>query len=294
MSLDGIPAWSAAASESLGLLYRQLQPIEVYVEDSNSEAFYLELLNRMLAEGQKIKKVIPLHGRAHVLKSSADYQGDVPALFLIDGDLDILFGQREQGYTNLFQLKAYCIENYLFCSNAARELIVEGSGIIRRDEALSLQEWESHFEPMHPELKELFIVFAAARKAKSSLKTVANGVASIITNSRREGPRFDIDKLVALKSKISDECIQEVGREEWDAIIDGVRQFAKDLHSVDVVSGKDFLVPLLAFFVRSKVEGSMTTESFMFKLAKYCSLHRLEGLKSALRSVLAGATFTSH
>lgn len=294
MSQDGVPTWSASASESLGLLYRELQPVEVYVEDSNSEAFYLELLNRMLAEGQKIKKIIPLHGRAHVLKNSADYQGDSPALFLIDGDLDVLFGQREQGYTNLFQLKAYCIENYLFCCEAARELIVEGSGVVRREDALPLQEWEAYFEPMHPELKELFIIFAAARKAKSELKTVANGVASIITNSKGVGPRFDINKLIALKDKISDECIERVGQEEWASIVDVIRQFARDLNPVDVVSGKDFLIPLLTFFVRSKVEGSMTTESFMFKLAKYCSLQRLEDLNTALRSVMAGRTFTSH
>ncbi|MFK3907884.1 DUF4435 domain-containing protein [Pseudomonas monteilii] len=293
MLSNGIPAWSPSASESIGLLYRDLQPLEVYVEDSNSEPFYLELLNRMLSGGQSIKKVVPLHGRSHVLKSCSDYQGDFPAIFLIDGDLNMFFGEREKGYKNLFQLKAYCIENYLFCSDAARELIVEGSGLLRRQDALSAKEWNDHFKPVHSELKELFITFAAARKAKPDLKTVAHGAASVVTNSRRKGPQFDFEKVSNLRHSIVEECSKEVGRKEWEEIVKEVRLTVADLNSIDLVSGKDFLLPLMAFFIRSKVEGSMTNHSLMFKLAKYCSLQRLEDLKVALLSVLAGNVFIS-
>lgn len=296
MSLDEVPSWSASASESIGLLYRELQPIEIYVEDSNSEAFYFELLNRMMASGQQIKKIIPLHGREHVLKNCSEYDGDSPALFLIDGDLNLLLGEREQGYINLFQLNAYCIENYLFCCGAARELIVEGSGVIRREDALPDHEWESFFDPIHPELKELFVTFAAARKAKPELKTVANGLSAIITqHTRGAGPVVDLKKIQSLRTDIARECIDEVGQSQWDALILEITELSRDLSPLDVVSGKDFLLPLLTFFIRSKVTGSsMTVPSLMFKLAKYCSLDRLDRLRGSLHEVLSGKTFVSH
>jgi len=295
MSLDEIPSWSAPASESIGLLYRELQPIEIYVEDSNSEAFYLELFNRMMVDGQQIKKIVPLHGRDHVLKNCSEYDGESPALFLIDGDLNLLLGEREQGYLNLFQLNAYCIENYLFCCKAARELIVEGSGTVKREDALPDHEWNNYFDPIHPELKQLFIVFAAARKAKPSLKTVSNGLSSIVTqHTRAAGPVIDMGKIIKLKSDISDECIKEVGEQDWNLLIQEITELSKDLRSMDVVSGKDYLLPLLTFFIRSKVTGSTSIPSLMFRLAKYCSLERLENLKNALHEVINGKTFVSH
>ncbi|SDU17735.1 DUF4435 domain-containing protein [Pseudomonas moraviensis] len=294
MQLDEIPSWSATASESIGLLYRELQPIEVYVEDSNSEAFYLELLNRMMVDEQKIKKIIPLHGRDHVLKNCSEYDGGSPALFLIDGDLDLLLAEREQGYTNLFQLSAYCIENYLFCANAARELIVQGSGVIKREDALPEHEWTSFFDPVYLELKNLFVVFAAARKAKPDLKTVAHGLGAIVSqHSKTTGPVVDLDKIQILIENISSQCINEVGQQRWDQLIQEVNEFSETLDFTDVVSGKDFLIPLMTFLIRSKVTGSMTTASLMFKLAKYCSLDRLEDLKKALHLILSGSTFVS-
>jgi hypothetical protein len=97
MSGMSILSWSSAASKSLGLLYRELQPIEVYVEDSNSEAFYFELLNRMIDGEKKIRKIIPLNGRKNVLDHCDDFDHRTPALFIIDGDLDLFLGLWEVG-----------------------------------------------------------------------------------------------------------------------------------------------------------------------------------------------------
>ncbi|WP_288440955.1 DUF4435 domain-containing protein [uncultured Pseudomonas sp.] len=295
MQQDGIPEWSQPASESLGLLYQPFQPIEVYVEDSNSEAFYLELLNRMLTNGQSIHKVIPLHGKDHVLKTCADFDDDAPALFLIDGDLDLFLGQREKGYKNLFQLRAYCIENYLFCINAARELIVEGLGTVKRDQAMPTTEWNSFFDPIHPELKNLFIHFAAARKVHPELKTVKRGLQAVVTQRRKKkSPEIDLVKISDLKNEIAEECIEVAGLAAWQSALEEITASSTGLEAVDAISGKHFLLPLLEFFIRDRVNGSMTTESLMFKLAKYCSISRLDELRHALNEVLAGREFISH
>ena len=294
MSTPSIPSWSTPASKSIGLLYRRLQPIEVYVEDSNSEAFYFELLNRMIEGNNKIKKIIPLHGRRHVISHCENHNHRTPALFLIDGDLDLFFNNREQGKINLFQHRAYCVENYLICQNAVRELIVEASGTILRENALPDAEWALVQAPFE-QLKQLFITFAAARVADPELKTVSHGFPAIITQVvRKQPPIIDPAKISTLDSKISEACIKKVGRVQWASIRARVEHGATGIAPIDGVSGKDFLLPIIDHFIRSKGCNTLTTPSLMFKLAKYCSLNRLEELKMRLHDVLNGRNFVSH
>ncbi len=294
MSSVSILSWSSAASKSIGLLYRQLQPIEVYVEDSNSEAFYYELLNRMIHDQKKIRKIIPLNGRQNVLDHCDDFDHSTPALFIIDGDLDLFLGIREQGKTNLFQHKAYCIENYLICKDAVIELIVEASGTILREHALTDTEWDSALAPIQ-NLKNLFITFAAARVANSELKTVSHGHSSVITQQvRKKPPVVDPNKITALEASIRQACIDKTSESEWREIRAKIEINAEEIDALDGVSGKDFLLPILDHFIRSKGCGNTNTESLMFKLARHCKLDRLADLKRSLLEVMEGKNFISN
>ncbi|VVP90239.1 hypothetical protein PS918_03161 [Pseudomonas fluorescens] len=293
MSGASILTWSSAASKSIGLLYRQLQPIEVYVEDSNSEAFYFELLNRMIEGEKKIRKIIPLNGRTNVLNFCEDFDHSTPALFIIDGDLDLFWGVREVGKTNLFQHRAYCIENYLICKDAAVELIVESSGTVLREQALTDLEWHEALASVDA-LKNLFVTFAAARVAYPELKTVSHGHSSIITQKvRKKPPVVDVEKIAILEESIKQACIGQVGENEWRRIRGEVELKSAQIDALDGVSGKDFLLPILDHFIRSKGCASVNTESLMFKLAKYCRLERLADLKRCLLEVMEGKNFIS-
>ncbi len=248
----------------------------------------------MITNDKKIRKIIPLHGRTHVIRHCENYQHATPALFLIDGDLDIFFAKRELGKTNLFQHKAYCIENYLFCKQAARELIVDASGITLRENAITEQEWNTVLTPL-TQLKELFITFAAARSVHPELKTVSHGFASIITQKfRKQAPVIDDNKIADLDRAITLECIQKVGQQAWDRVRQDIANNSSAIPPIDGVSGKDFLLPMLDHFIRSKGCGSSSTHSLMFKLAKYCSLDRLQDLQKALNDVISGSNFVSH
>lgn len=232
MSSTSILSWSSAASKSIGLLYRELQPIEVYVEDSNSEAFYFELLNRMIEGENKIRKIIPLNGRKNVLDYCDDFDHSAPALFIIDGDLDLFLGLREEGKINLFQHRAYCIENYLICKDAAVELIVEASGTLLREQALTDLEWHEALASVDA-LKNLFITFAAARVAYPELKTVSHGHSSIITQqSRKKPPTVDFEKITILEESIKQACISQVGENKWQRIRSEVEVKSEEIDAV--------------------------------------------------------------
>jgi hypothetical protein len=293
MSGISILSWSSAASKSIGLLYRQLQPIEVYVEDSNSEVFYFELLNRMMEGEKKIHKIIPLNGRKNVLDFCGDFDHSTRALFIIDGDLDLFLGLRVEGKINLFQHRAYCIENYLICKDAAIELIVEASGTVLREQALTDLEWREALASVDA-LKHLFVTFAAARVAYPELKTVSHGHSSVITQQgRKKPPAVDVEKIKNLEESIKQACIGQVGEIEWRKIRGEVEVKSAEIEAVDGVSGKDFLLPILDHFIRSKGCATVNTESLMFKLAKYCKLDRLADLKRSLLEVMEGKNFIS-
>lgn len=287
--IDGVPVWPPSALESVGLLYRPLQDLEVYVEDKDSEVFYLELLGRLMPNGKKIKKVIPLNGRSNVVDFCNRYSDPSPALFLIDGDLDLILNVREVGLKNLFQLRSYCIENYLFCLTGSREIIVESSGKILPEKALPTEEWEAFFNNVSEPLRELFLVFAAARVLAPTLKTVSLGYASISTQKmRKRGLEPDLTKISSVSEAIKKQSLQFATEEVWDSTIEQLRETAKDIQTIDMVSGKDFLLPMLDMFIRSKGGNTVSTESLMFRLARHCSVNRLEELGVALRAVLDG------
>src|SRR5699024_1094590 len=99
--------------------------------------------------------------------------------FLIDGDFDLVLDKRVKGKRNLYQLTAYCIENYLICRDAARELIVEGSGTLHREEVFISQEWDDFLGSIEINLKELFLVFATSRLINREIKTVSLGIGNL-------------------------------------------------------------------------------------------------------------------
>jgi len=287
--IGGVPVWPPSALESVGLLYRPLQDLEVYVEDKDSEVFYLELLGRLIPSGKKIKKIIPLNGRANVVDLCKRYNDPSPALFLIDGDLDLTLKVRETGLKNLFQLRSYCIENYLFCLAGSREIIVETSGKVLPEKALTTEEWESFFNYVNEPLRELFIVFAAARVLAPTLRTVSLGYSSISTQKvRKKGREPDLAKISSVIETIKVQSLQFTSEEIWLSTIQEIRKNAQDIQTIDMVSGKDFLLPMLDMFIRSKGGSTASTESLMFRLARHCSINRLDELGAALQSVLDG------
>lgn len=68
---------------------------------------------------------------------------------------------------------------------------------------------------------------------------------------------------------------------------------SKDVRGIDLVSGKDFLLPFMSILIQKNGVQTGRTESLMFRLAKHCSLDRLDGLRVALNKVLDGGEFRS-
>jgi hypothetical protein len=88
------PQWPARAIGAITSLFRPLQDIDVYVEDQGSEAFYRELLRRVLPSDVRVERVLPLNGRQNVIAAAMRHDfTNRPALFIVDGDFEWVRGE---------------------------------------------------------------------------------------------------------------------------------------------------------------------------------------------------------
>lgn len=283
----GLPTRSDAANQSVGLFYRALQEIEIYVEDVEAEAIYTELLSRATNYQVKIKKVISLGGRGKVVERCLEYDESFPALFIIDGDLDLLLGEREGPHKRLYQHRLYCLENYLFCSSASVELLRDYSGRLLVDQAKEKLEWDDFIAYLSPILLELFKVYAVSWKALEEDDRVVTVSRSYHTmcNQMRKPSHFSLcqDKVQQVIDEIKNIVTQAVGEERYKEIYDRVCEEVDKLESpLYAVSGKDYLLKALREHLASKGASYSCDDGFKFRLARYCDLEPLEELGEAI------------
>src|SRR5690348_11218246 len=118
--------WPVRATAAIKKLFEPLQDIDVYVEDSNDEAFYKTLLNRVLQDRVSIARVFGQGGRKAVIEEARKHDHSKRrALFIIDGDLEWVRGICLPKITALHRHDAYCIENLLLGEEALSKILSE-------------------------------------------------------------------------------------------------------------------------------------------------------------------------
>lgn len=103
------------------ILYTQFNEIEFYVEDIDQEHFYFNIF-KTLFPGLIFEKIFPLNGKKNVTDSARINVGNKKKIFIVDLDFDHITNSIEY-LDNLFYLKRYSIENYLFSKDAIYEII---------------------------------------------------------------------------------------------------------------------------------------------------------------------------
>ncbi|MEZ9737349.1 DUF4435 domain-containing protein [Vibrio sp. 10N.261.52.E6] len=283
----GLPVRSNSANRSIGLFYRDLQDIEIYVEDDEAEALYTMLLSRAVNHEVKIKKVISLHGRGKVVEHCAEYNEDSPALFIIDGDLDLLHGERVQGLERLYQHKLYCIENYLFCKNASAELLRDASGRLMPEEALEALDWDNYLSSLTEPLLKLFKTYAVAWKLmqEGGIKTVSRSYYDVCRKvSRARGSAVCDGRVQAVIDEIQTLVIAAHGQDTYDQLYQSVESAVANLDNpLHAISGKDYLLKSLRDYLQFKGAAYNYGDGFKFKLARYCDTEPLADLSDAIK-----------
>lgn len=281
--------WPARAKVAIRTLFQPLQDIDVYVEDEDDEVFYRTLLQRLVSSRIRIARVFCLGGRPAVVAAATAPPSSVrPALYIIDGDLDWVRGDPPPVAPTLFRHDAYCIENYLVCEQAVA-MVVSQDAVIAEDDAkrsVALDDWRKDLEGP---LVELFSAFATSNRLNPTVATVSTGVGVFCTSSSKGTPQaLARGKVERATQMLLKETIRVAGEAATQTLYQATLARARALpRPIDVVSGKDFLLPLLnAHIQRSGCRVSR--RALRMRLASACRTEPLSALQAAMFRVAAG------
>lgn len=287
-------AYSDEAEISRAYLLRRENDIDIFVEDAGCQNMYVRLFNRMLEGRGKISTVYPLHKRSNVIEHCRN-QGrasDRPRFYLIDGDLDLLLGNKAPQFPNLYRLKVYCSENLLLSESAAVTLATESSTNARPHELAASLSLRNLLEPAVSQLLPLFVVYGIAHELNSTVPTVSVKVQSMLAKTNDPttlSRRLIRGRMLATIRSINQEFGRDRYRRVRNRVVRRLRNRLKGQSTASwssYISGKTYLLPLLQLQLVRATGFRDSIDGLKVRLAQYCEVGIDPNLRRKLRSAL--------
>lgn len=268
------------------LAYRN--DIDIYTEDQEKDKeFYKTLFKRLISNDIKINDITPLGSCSEVIaRCENEPENGRKKIFIIDRDISIIHGKEIPALKNLFVLDAYCIENFLF----DKETVINFIYLNCATKPIEIIEQELTFENWLEEYTSLFIelfihfgiadFFGLPFRLYNANKYHKKSKDSLVFDS--ELVRQDIDEIkieiISAVGEVSYEQKRIEFNSKWSNCIDNL---------LTIVSGKDYLIPILLFktqcFKRSN--ALPTLEEVKLNLAQFNNLNKLQRLKETIESL---------
>ncbi len=278
---SGFPELSDSFLSGQDILYSQFNDINFYVEDTDQEHFYYNIL-RKLFPNLSFEKIFPLNGKDNVVIESKLTTGDKTKVYIVDLDFDEILGRKENE-PNLFYLKRYSIENYLCHKTSIYEIIREKNPKLKDSEIDALFNFENlqkQWKILLSELSSTFIIIQ-----KFSLGKEYFGI-----NCPRD---FDCASLPpTYKNNFLPTYLNEVetllknidSRYTLNAQINRLKSNFRSLEkAIKNIPGKYILNLLKHQLERLGLINQISLESFTYKLSKDCHTNNLLYLRDEIK-----------
>lgn len=270
--------------------FRHKNDIDIFIEDRNDDEFYLTLFKRIAEKNNfQIGKLIALGDRQTVINTclSDQIDRDRKRLYVIDGDLYLIQDKNPKGVKFLHVHDVYCIENYLIDEDAFLEILHDGL-VLPKDQISRSFTFENFLKRISQPLIELFLHYAIVFEVCPSVKTVSNGIGKYCMQVRNVTVLSD-EKIRLKIEELKVEIFNQITEEDYNEKIYSLRQkWSSDISTLlKIVSAKDYILPLIHFRfskLNNKNGFRIPRESLRLRLAKLCSLDRLQSLELALKS----------
>jgi hypothetical protein len=270
------------------VFYEDVNDVDVYVEDT-AEGYakiYSIFLSRLL--GLSIGAVFPLGTRTKVTERCRDHnknEGGRKSVFIVDGDLFLICGEKYDIPPDLVVLDSYCIENVLIDEGAFVDILDEEDSRTSAElhDKFAYEEWRAD---TLPKIRKLFVTYAISFYLNGESTTVARPIKDFAKNDRGELSEEKIDNvcgeiLMKLKEKHSEENLNDAFS-LIESKLDNSACFIKKY-----VSAKNYTLPLLTTRARSVVRVPFRNYAIKLKLAKKCNLDNHQALRDRILGVLA-------
>jgi len=270
---------------ALDVFYSQFNDINFYVEDDEQENLYEVVFKKLFSE-LKITRIFPLGGKTAVLQHATSSSRTIKNFraYIIDRDFDYLLGKQFK-HPNVFYLDRFCIESHVLEISAVVEVVIENQPKRRRAEVEAKLSLDARFFSIYRSLRPLFVLFFSAQRLELGVKNCSlppeafckpkrlwelNDVAIV---------QYEADLRAAGQAKLLDPPLV-------DPRTDFRLSRATRASDHSLVSGK-FVAAMLFHYVKSNYSlGSITFESFVYRLAKNCGLVSMRPFAARVRAAV--------
>lgn len=277
---DGL-FYSESALLNRVLFYSDYNDINIFVEDEHKEFIYENIFQRMFNYQIRLNKIFPMKGKPGVEKAFREYgcsYDGKPAIYLVDGDFDLVMGKEMIDNPNYIYLEKYNIESYYIDEKAVLRYMAGKMKTTQKkvSEEIEYSKWEDMiFEAM----KELFINYMVAQNAFPEEKNVGipphsyfykNGYANIerigsyINSLKSRIPNYDIEY---------DSC-----KSKFETILCG--------NITRLVCGK-YLLASLSNYLREKAKVTYKEDDFIYFLVSSFDIKRLDFVKNRILHIIS-------
>lgn len=155
----GFPELTNAFLSGQDLFYQQFNKINFYVEDTEQENLYYQILKKLFPDID-FDKIFPLNGKDNVQDAARENINYKNKVYIVDLDFDDILGSKLD-LENLFYLERYSIENYLYDKESVWELIREKSPKLKDSDINAIVDYnilKSQWKPAFDKLSALFLI----------------------------------------------------------------------------------------------------------------------------------------
>jgi hypothetical protein len=271
-----IPERSVQAKSAKSVFFEDINDIDIYIEDTafGYPKLFSVLFSRLLNEKYKVNKVFPLGGRRAVVDQHNEHSSDRPSLYIIDGDLFLLTGDTVNNQNGLYKFPYYCVENILCDQNAILSVMDEEEPVKSLEDLNGLFNYQEWLLNNEVKLFSLFVEYAVSMTLNPQEQTVAFKVSDLVSCNKGE---LSDAKLAVRIGDLKQAVIEYTSLEDYESTRNNILTNFElsGLNKLDVISGKDYLFPLLKTRAKSLVKTKVSDLNFKLRLAKICSLNNI-------------------
>jgi hypothetical protein len=281
---------SKAAKFATSVFYESFNDFDIYIEDTapGYPKIIASIFSRAMDNNVALDRVFPLGQRGDVIKAARQrlMQNARPAAYLVDGDLYMLAGEREQLPSNVVVLPRYCIENFMLDELALVEVMDEEHPSMSHEDLRANFDYPGWLDRSTAGLKELFRFFAVAHHLKSGVQTVARTYSSVCAGGEGE---IDLAKCNKIIEEIKEHLIAHYGAaavEEALAYVDAKIEPEKCFVTT-YVSAKDFSLPLVLLRMKSVVPIKASNINLKMRISRKCSVNPFLDVAQKISAVVS-------
>lgn len=166
--------YSEAALLNRVLFYSDYNDVNIFVEDEGKEYIYEDIFQRMFDDQIEIRKILPMKGKPGVEKAFKEYgckYDGKPAIYLVDGDFDLVMGKKMIENPNYIYLEKYNIESYYIDEMAVLRFMA-GKMKKTKKSVSQIVKYSSWENMVYKAMKELFINYMIAQSTFHNEKSV--------------------------------------------------------------------------------------------------------------------------